>query len=135
MSHRPNSLVLKHPGSGLGTVRLRGLDWARSPAVTLRLIRPPGRELSGSLSARLVLTRRHNRPAKRNCKTIWRLRPNRTSAKNWSPRGQPSSTRMASGWVYWIEFLDRDTAFDRVPGKSVEVGSHDQAPTHSIESV
>ena len=42
---------------------------------------------------------------------------------------------MASGWVYWIEFLDRDAALDRVPGKSVEVWSYDQAPTHSIESV
>jgi hypothetical protein len=57
MRHRPNSLVPEHPGSVLGTAGLRGLDWARSPAVTLRLIRPPGRELNGSHSARLVLTR------------------------------------------------------------------------------
>jgi hypothetical protein len=57
MSHRPNSLVPEHPRSALGTAGLRGIDWARPPAATLRVTRPPGRELKGSLSVRLVLTR------------------------------------------------------------------------------
>jgi len=63
MSHRRYSLVPEHPASVLGTVGLRGFDWARSPAATLRLKRPPGRELNGSLSPRLALTRTHNQPA------------------------------------------------------------------------
>ena len=47
----------EHPRSALGTVGLRGIDWARPPAATLPVTRPPGRELNGSLPARLVLTR------------------------------------------------------------------------------
>ena len=57
MSHRPNSLVPEHPRSALGTAGLRGIDWARPPAATLPVTRPPGRELNGSPSSRLVLTR------------------------------------------------------------------------------
>ena len=57
MSHRPNSLVPEHPRSALGTAGLRGIDWARPPAASLRVRRPPGRELNGSPSSRLVLTR------------------------------------------------------------------------------
>ncbi len=50
------------------------------------------------------------------------------------PRGgQPSAG--GSGWVYCTEFLDRRVALDHVAGKSVAVWSHDQAPTHSTESV
>jgi hypothetical protein len=57
MSHRPNSLVPEHPRSALGTAGLRGIDWARPPAASLPVTRPPGRELNGSPSSRLVLTR------------------------------------------------------------------------------
>ena len=60
MRHRPNSLVLKHPGSVLGTAGLRGLDWARSPAVTLRLMRPPGARAKARRRPRLALPRSHN---------------------------------------------------------------------------
>jgi len=121
----------------LGTAGLRGLDWARSPVVTLRGTRPPGRELKGSLSPRLVLARSHHPPAKRIKKQFGDSAPTARPQKTGAPTrsGQPSSTRMASGWVYWIEFLDRDAAFDRVPGKPVEVWSSDQTLARSIESV
>ena len=66
ISRRLYSLMQPHSRSALGTVGLRRFDWARPPAATLRVARPPGRELNGSLSARLVLTRSHNQPAKRN---------------------------------------------------------------------
>ena len=54
--------------------------------------------------------------------------------QRWRP-GQPSSTRMASGWVYCKVFLDRAAAFDRGPGKSVEVRSDHRTLAGSIESI
>ena len=58
-----------------------------------------------------------------------------------SPREIAGDAYEWAGWervshgVNCTEFLDRDAAFDRLPGKSVEVRSCDRALTHSIESV
>jgi hypothetical protein len=111
MSHRPNSLVLKHPGR----------RWARPDSA--ELIGPPASGLTARYptagTPRLVLTRSHHQPAKRikiqfgdSAPTA---RPQKTGISTRS--GEPSSIRMDSAWVYCHEFLDRDTALDRVPGK------------------
>jgi hypothetical protein len=95
MSHRPNSLVLKHPRSALGTAGLRGFDWARPPAATLRVTRPPGRELNGSLPPRLVLTRSHHQPAKRIKKQFGDSAPTARPQKT----GAPVGSRLRLEWI------------------------------------
>ena len=95
MSHRPNSLVPEHPRSALGTAGLRGIDWARPPAATLRVTRPPGRELNGSLPPRLVLTRSHHQPAKRIKKQFGDSAPTARPQKT----GAPVGSRLRFEWI------------------------------------
>src|SRR4030095_10526359 len=83
-----------------------------------RLASPPG---SFYLAADLLWNERTKRTK------IWRIRPRRTSAKNWSPKflqgthGQPSSRCMDSVWENCKEFLDRRMALDHAAGKRAEV--------------
>ena len=82
MSHRQNSLVLEHRRPVLGTAGLRRFDWARSPAATLRVIRPPPARANGSLSPSARLTRSHNQQTKMN----WAIPPQPHVCKKLEPR-------------------------------------------------
>jgi hypothetical protein len=119
----------EHRRLALGAAGLRRIDWARRPAATPREVRPPGARALGlgpPPPARSI-----SRPTSlwnERRQTIWRLRPRRTSAKNWSPQLRQATQRAAAIALNGQrvgelkrEFLDRAAAFDRSPGKPVEV--------------
>jgi hypothetical protein len=62
-------------------------EFKRSIEASLPVIRPPGRELSGSPSSRLVLTRSHTQPAKRIKKQFGDSAPTARPQKTGAPVG------------------------------------------------
>jgi len=94
-------MAQQRPRSVLGTRALRGIEWALPPAATRapRECDRRGRELAGSAARpRLVLSPWRDITAERREKRIWSLRPNGTSAKNWSHEpGRATGDRAAVG--------------------------------------
>jgi len=101
MSHRPNSLVPEHPRSALGTAGLRRFDWARPPAASLPVTRPPGRELNGSPSSRLVLTRggRPQGPITNQRKGIGKQFGDSAPTARPQKTGAPAGSRLRFEWI------------------------------------
>ena len=93
-------MVPEHPRSGLGTGGIRRLDWARPPAVaTARRSTAGTASCEARTPSQLVLSRGDITPGTKQA--IWRIRPRRTSAKNWSPgfREEHRGSRLRLEWT------------------------------------